>query len=130
MSGRAIDTAHGPYEIKLNPRFDKRLDGLVNELATIALQIKAPLEEAQDLLAELQDYIGFETEKTQLRRDRGVMQGDMSEIEGASLWLRNLQVLAEAFPATGVMHSLDAINDVTDAISLGLQGKEVDHPEE
>jgi hypothetical protein len=130
MRPRAIGTAHGPFDIKLNPRFDKRLDGLINDLATIALQIQEPLQEARDLLEELQSHIEAETERTQVRKELGELRSNPVEVDGATIWLGSLAVLAEASNPRGVMRSLETVNEVIDAIKYGLQGKEVGHPEE
>lgn len=130
MSGRGIDTSHGPFSININPRFSKRLDGMVADLALIALQIQGPLQEAQDILAELNDYLGFEIEKTELRRTRGEQHGDLAEVEGAELWLSNLRTLAEVFPSRAATSSHTVVMEAIEAIELGLQGKEADHSEE
>lgn len=126
---RAIETSHGPYPIKINPGFDKRIDGMIHELAEVSLQIRQPIKRARTILSELQDYVSFEIEKTEVRGARAEMAGDEREVEGSQLWVQNLRVLHDGLDPEEVMRSFELVNTAIKAMKVALQGKEVDQPE-
>ena len=102
----------------INPRFEGRLTSILDGIGWSRNNIQGGVERARTHVGELQDFISFEIEKTELevKQLEWESRPDPERLAKAKAWLESLERIRDQFPVNALNASVDFLHGLRDIV--------------